>query len=171
MPLVFSDRFLGQFAEERQGGGFVVSSLHHHENGHAEEDELDEVLELKPGDALKEVAEHHIVQEPGDEEVQTLKTVEADEAVVTEATAGQHDDGSDPADAGDIAEDGGGAGIDRGQGIGYGLGGGWSGVADGLPGPALRTIGGRADLVSALAAKWHLLLHTLFRSEERRVGK
>ena len=110
--LVFGDGFLGQFAEEGQGVGFVVRGLHHHEDGHAEEDGLNDGVEVKPGDALEDGPQHLIVQEPGDEQVQALKTVEADEAIMTEAIAGQHDDGRNPADARDIAEDGGGSGIE-----------------------------------------------------------
>src|ERR1035438_1700747 len=99
LRLVFGDGFLGEFAEEGEGVGFVVGGFHHHEDGHAEEDGLNQGVEVEPGDALEDVAEHHIVEEPGDEEVQALKAVEADEAIVTEAAAGQHDDGRNPADA------------------------------------------------------------------------
>ena len=98
---------------------------------------------MKPGDALEEGAQHLIVEEPGDEQVQALKTVEADEAIMTEAIAGQHDDGRNPADARDIAEDGGGSGIECGQWIARGCRGGRSGVVDRLFGAAPRAIEGR----------------------------
>ena len=75
---------------------------------------------MKPGDTLEEGPQHLIVEEPGNEEVQALKTVEADEAIVTEAAAGQHDEGRNPADARDVAEDRRGSRIDCGQWIGRG---------------------------------------------------
>ena len=112
---VFSDGFLGQFAEEGQGVGFVVGGFHHHEDGHAEEDGLNDGVEVKTGDALQEGPQDLIVEEPGDEQVEPLEAMEADEAITTEAAAGQDDDGRNPADAGDVTEDGGGAGIDSGQ--------------------------------------------------------
>jgi hypothetical protein len=118
--LVFGDGFLGQFAEEGEGVGFVPGGFHHHEDGHAEEDGLNEGVEMKPGDTLEEGPQHLIVEEPGNEEVQALKTVEADEAIVTEAAAGQHDEGRNPADARDVAEDRRGSRIDCGQWIGRG---------------------------------------------------
>src|ERR1039458_441952 len=120
-------------------------------------------MEMKAGDALQDGAQHLIVQQPGDEKVQPLKSVEADDAVLTETAAGQHDDGGNPAYAGDIAEDRGGTGIDGGQGIAHsGFRVGRSGAGDRLFGASPRTVEGRSNLVSALAAKRHLLIHTLF---------
>ena len=57
MPLVFSHGFLGEFAEEGKGVGFVVGGLHHHENGHADEYQLNEAMEMKAGDALQDGAQ------------------------------------------------------------------------------------------------------------------
>src|ERR1019366_7376582 len=163
MYLVFSHGFLGEFAEEGKWVGFVVSGLHHHEDGHGDEYQLNEAMEMKAGDALQDGAQHLIVQQPGDEKVQPLKSVEADDAVLTETTAGQHDDGGNPADARDVAEDRGGTGIDGGQGIAHGgFGVGRSSVGDRLLDAAPRTVESRPHLVSALAAKRHLLIHTLF---------
>jgi hypothetical protein len=83
--------------------------------------------------------------------------------VLTEAVAGEHDDGRNPTHAGDIAEDRGGTGIDSGQRIAHG-GRRRSSVVSRLLGAALGAIECRTHLVSALAAKRHLLLHTLFLS-------
>lgn len=169
---------MSQVAEEREGVGFVVGGLYHHEDRHAEQDGLNEGMEMKPGDALEHGAEHLIIENPGDEQVQALKTVEADEAIMTEAIAGQHDDGGNPADAGDIAKDGGGTGIECGQWIAPGVDGGRRGGhrgrrggADRLFGAAPGAIEGRSHRVSALAAKRHLLLPTLFLSRAFRQPK
>src|SRR5271157_1808768 len=118
-------------------------------------------MEMKAGDALQDGAQHLIVQQPGDEKIQPLKSVEADDAVVTEAAAGQYDDGGNPAEARDIAEDRGGTGIDGGQGVAHGgFGVGRSGAGNRLLSAAPRTVESRPYLVSALAAKRHLLIHT-----------
>src|ERR1039458_8137916 len=47
LVLVFSYGFLGQFAEEGKGVRFVVGGLHHHEDGHADEHQLNEAMEMK----------------------------------------------------------------------------------------------------------------------------
>jgi len=65
-----------------------VGGLYHHEDGHADEDQLNDVLDLEAGDALQEGPQHLVVQEPGDEQVQALKTVEADAAVVLTQDSG-----------------------------------------------------------------------------------
>ena len=85
-----------------------------------------------------------------------------DAAIMTEAITGEHDDGRNPADARDIAEDRGSTRIESGQWIASGGCGVRSGVVYRLFGAALGAIEGPAHLVSTLAAKRHLLLHTLF---------
>lgn len=96
--------------------------------------------------------------------------MEADQPVVAKAVAGQYDDGRDPPDSRYITKDGSSARIHAGERIPL-RGVSWPAALHGLFRAALRTIESRTYLISALTAKRHLLLHTLFLSRGFRQPK
>ena len=64
--------------------------------------------EVEPADG----SDHPIHHQPGHEEVDPLKRMEANRGVLAKAAGGQHDNGGNPAHYGNVAKDGGGAGRD-----------------------------------------------------------
>jgi hypothetical protein len=149
-----------------------MGSLHHHQDRHTQKHGLDERMQVEVGDAHEDRAENLIVEQPGDKEVEALKAVEANLAIVAEAVAGQDDERGDPADAGDVAENRRRARVKPFQWVGLKGRAGWRRAGVGVGGLASATASavaiGRAHLVPALIAKRHPYLHTLFLSGEFR---
>ena len=127
---------------------------------------------MQVGDAIKEGSENQVVEQPGDEQVEALEAVKADGAIVAEAIARQHDDGGDPADSGHIAENRRSARVERCEWVVCAAAGRRGRAARdrrfGSAAPAVEIRAGH--LISALAAKKHLSLHTLFDASVFRQG-
>ncbi len=84
--LIFGDGPLGQFPEEGEGIGLFVSGFDHHEDGGADQDHLDQAVDVEAGDGTDDGPDDLIGDEPGDEEIKALEGMEADRAVLAEGS-------------------------------------------------------------------------------------
>jgi len=78
---------VGEFAEQGERVGFVVGGFDHHEDRHGDQDGLEQVGDAEVRD-VRQGAENLIGNQPGDEEVEALKGMEADVTILTETVGG-----------------------------------------------------------------------------------
>ena len=110
--LLFGRGLLRQFADDRQYIRLIVTGLYHHEDRNHEDGGLKQRVDGEKMARCGTYDRTHnpVHNQPGREEIQPLEGVESDHPVVFETARGENDYGSDPADGGNIAEDGRGAG-------------------------------------------------------------
>src|SRR5689334_8996418 len=98
----------GQLADDGQRVGLFLAGLDQHEDPGEEEDGVQNLVDADDtaGQAVEDGSNNPVDNEPGDEQVESLESVETGGAVAAEAAGGEDDDGGDPADDGDVAEDG-----------------------------------------------------------------
>src|SRR5450755_4853113 len=108
-PLALGDRSLRELADDRQRVSFAAAGLDDHEDRHSDQHSLDDAVEVRARDNRNHGLEDPIVNQVRDEQVKALKSMEAHYGVGAKAFGGQDDDGTNPADSGNVAEHRGGA--------------------------------------------------------------
>src|SRR5438876_1069084 len=105
--LLFGSGPLRELADDGQYISLVVTGLDHHEYGNRENDPVQDGIEreVPPRRQTYSRTNNPVHNQPGREQVESLKSVEADQVIILELTSREHNNGGDPAYCRNVTED------------------------------------------------------------------